>query len=264
MTSIHPTAVVSEKAKLASNVEIGPYCCVGENVELEEGVKIFSHVVLDGITKIGAGTEVYPFASLGMSPQDLKYQGETSSLIIGKNNKIREYVTMQPGTASGHMKTTIGDNGLFMAGIHVAHDCQIGNHVVMSNNATLGGHVTIGDHVVIGGLSAIHQFARVGHHAFIGAMAGINDDVIPYGMIMGRPAKLAGLNFVGMKRSGIEKTEIAKILKAYSQLFDPETGTFSERIDSVANQYMDQDQVIDIIEFINTDSDRNLCLPGKN
>src|ERR1700739_1226866 len=182
MPQIHPTAIVAPGAMLAEDVVIGPYCVVGDNAVLGPRVTLRSHVVVDGRTTIGEGTRVFPFASIGLEPQDLKYRGERSELVIGRNNTIREYVTMNPGTEGGGMVTRIGDDCLFMVGAHVAHDCQIGDHVIMANNATLGGHVTLGDYVVIGGLSAVHQFVRIGAHAMIGGMSGVENDVIPFGM----------------------------------------------------------------------------------
>ena len=197
MTDIHSTAIVDPKATLAGDVTIGPYSVVGENVVLGAGVRLMSHVVVDGHTQVGAGTVIYPFASIGLPPQDLKYGGEPSVLEIGVNNVIREHVTMNPGTEGGGMITRIGDNCLFMVASHVAHDCQLGDHVIMANNAALGGHVSVGEWAILGGLSAIHQYVRIGRHAIVGGMSGVEHDVIPYGSVMGDRARLAGLNLVG-------------------------------------------------------------------
>jgi UDP-N-acetylglucosamine acyltransferase len=196
MTNIHPTAVIDSGASIGKGVSIGPYCVVGPNVQLDDSVTLKAHVVVDGRTIVGAGTTIYPFASIGSEPQDLKYRGEPSVLIIGGNNTIREHVTMNPGTAEGGLRTVIGNNCLFMVGTHVAHDCVIGDHVVMANNATLGGHVRVGDRVVVGGLAAVHQFIRIGAYAVIGGTSGVESDVIPFGRVKGDRAYLAGLNLV--------------------------------------------------------------------
>src|SRR5574340_671035 len=179
MADIHSTAIVAAGARIAASAVIGPYCVIGGQVEIGEHVRLISHVVVDGITSIGEHTLVFPFASLGLRPQDLKYQGEASRLVIGKNNHIREQVTMNPGTEGGGMVTRVGDNGLFMVGAHVAHDCQVGDHVIFANNATLAGHVHVGDYAVLGGLSAVHQFVRIGRHVMVGGMTGVENDVIP-------------------------------------------------------------------------------------
>src|SRR3989440_11723229 len=194
MPQIHPTAIVAPGATLAEDVSIGPYCVIGEEVVLGAGVKLIAHVVVDGRTTIGEGTRLFPFASIGLEPQDLKYRGENSELVIGRNNTVREYVTMNPGTEGGGMVTRIGDGCLFMVGAHVAHDCQIGNHVVMANNATLGGHVVIEDYAVLGGLCAVHQYVRIGRHAMIGGVSGVERDVIPYGPGMGGRGRLCWLH----------------------------------------------------------------------
>ncbi|MBM3557877.1 MAG: acyl-ACP--UDP-N-acetylglucosamine O-acyltransferase, partial [Alphaproteobacteria bacterium] len=190
MSAIHPTAVIENGAKIAEGVEIGPFCHVGARVELGPQVKLKSHVVVAGRTRIGAGTVVFPFASIGHQPQDLKYAGEDSELVVGARCLIREHVTMNPGTKGGGMLTQVGDDCLFMAGAHVAHDCRIGNHVILVNHATLGGHVTIQDYAILGGLSAVHQFARIGKHAMVGGMTGVENDVIPYGSVIGNRAHL--------------------------------------------------------------------------
>jgi UDP-N-acetylglucosamine acyltransferase len=266
--NIHISAVVSEKAIIGENVLIGPYCIVGDNVSLGDNVILKSHVVIDGITEIGSNTEIFPFASIGLAPQDLKYNGEASKLIIGKNNKIREYVTLQPGTAGGGMITKIGDNCLFMASSHVAHDCKLGNNVIMANNATLGGHVEIGDFAVIGGLAAIHQFVRIGAYAMIGGMSGIERDVIPYGLALGERASLAGLNFVGMKRQGLASESMHAIRNAYKMLFNVRNNedNFEERLKKISSEYHENINVMEIVKFLDIDSSRAICQPknGNN
>ncbi|MEN8236798.1 MAG: acyl-ACP--UDP-N-acetylglucosamine O-acyltransferase [Pseudomonadota bacterium] len=259
--NIHPTAIISPDAEIGAGVQVGPYCCIGDNVILGDNVRLRSHVTVDGHTTIGEGTEIFPFASIGLPPQDLKYDGEHSTLTIGKYNRIREYVTMQPGTKGGGLKTTVGDHCLFMAGAHVAHDCHIGNRVNMANYATLSGHITVGNNVTIGGLAAVHQFVRIGNHAFIGGMAGISYDVIPYALVMGRPANLAGLNIVGMRRKGIPRDELEQILQAYDLIFDKEKGTLVERVEQAVQLHADQAKVKEILDFIQADSARNLCMP---
>lgn len=260
MTSIHPTAIVHEKAQLGDNVEIGAYSVVGAKVKLGNNVKLHSHVVVEGNTTIGDGTVIFPFASIGHIPQDLKFRGEESSLIIGKNNIIREHVTMNPGTIGDNLVTIVGDNCLFMMSSHVAHDCVVGNNVILANNATLAGHVKVGDHAIIGGLSAIHQFVRIGHHAMIGGMSGIENDVIPYGQAMGERATLSGLNLVGLKRGKFERQDINSLRKAYRLLFSSE-GTLQERLDDVSEMFKDNASVMDIVSFIRENSSRAICQP---
>jgi UDP-N-acetylglucosamine acyltransferase len=257
---IHPTAVVDPAAHIGKDVSIGPYCVVGPHVRLGDGVRLLSHVVVEGRTTIGSGTIIYPFASLGHRPQDLKFKGEPSTLEIGANNQIREHVTMNPGTEGGGMVTRIGDNGLFMMAAHVAHDCIIGNNVIMANNATLAGHVTIGDYVIVGGLSAVHQFVRIGNYAIIGGMSGVESDVIPFGLVKGERAHLAGLNMVGLERRGFNRDDIRALRSAYRMLFAPE-GTLAERLEETAAQYKGQAQVTRIVEFIRAASNRPLCQP---
>lgn len=257
---IHPTAIIEQGATLGANVRIGAYSVVGANVVLGDNVTLHSHVVVQGHTTIGAGTTIYPFASIGHPPQDLKYKGEPSRLIIGKNCTIREHVTMNPGTESGGMETVAGDNCLFMVGVHLAHDCRVGNNVIMANNATLGGHVVVGDHAVIGGLAAVHQFVRIGAHAVIGGMSGVDSDVIPFGRVKGERATLAGLNMVGLERRGFSKDQIRAIQKAVNTLFD-DTGTMDERIGTVAQDYANDTAVMDIISFAKGKTRFPLCAP---
>ena len=260
MTNVHPTALVEKGARLGRGVTVGPYCVVGPDVELGDQVALISHVVVAGRTKIGAGTRIYPFASIGHPPQDLKYKGEPSELVIGVNNVIREHVTMNPGTEGGGMITRVGDNCLFMVGAHVAHDCIIGNDVIMANNATLGGHVQVGDFAILGGLSAVHQFVRIGPHAMIGGMSGVENDIIPYGSAMGDRAHLSGLNIVGMKRRGFSRDDIHVLRTAYRLLFAQE-GTMSERVEDVESIYRDNEGVMDIVQFVRGSSQRAVCQP---
>jgi UDP-N-acetylglucosamine acyltransferase len=260
---IHPTAVIDPAASLGSGIFIGPYCVVGPRVKLGDGVRLIAHVVVDGHTTLGAGTIVYPFASLGQRPQDLKYKGEDSSLEIGSGNQIREHVTMNPGTEGGGMVTRVGDNCLFMVASHVAHDCQIGNHVILANNATLAGHVAVGDYAIIGGLSAVHQFVRIGEHAMIGGMSGVESDVIPYGMVKGDRAHLAGLNLVGLERRGFGRDDVRSLRSAYRMLFAPE-GTMAERLEEVARLYKDQEHIGSVVDFIRARANRALCQPKND
>jgi len=262
MTQIHPTAIVEPGARLAGTVAIGPYCHVGGEVVLYDGVTLHAHVVVAGRTTIGANTRIFPFASIGHQPQDLKYAGEPSQLVIGRDNVVREHVTMNPGTTGGGMVTRVGDRCLFMVGAHVAHDCQIGNNVVMVNNATLAGHVVIADFAIIGGLSAVHQFVRIGQHAMIGGMSGVERDVIPYGSVMGDRARLSGVNIIGMQRRGFSRDEIQAMRNAYQLLF-ADAGTLSERVEDLAARFGEVKPVRDIIDFIRADSSRAICQPGE-
>jgi UDP-N-acetylglucosamine acyltransferase len=260
MPQIHKTAVVAREATLAEDVVIGPYCVVGANVTLGPRVVLHSHVVVDGRTIIGEGSRLFPFASIGLEPQDLKYRGEKSELVIGRNNTIREYVTMNPGTEGGGMVTRIGNDCLFMVGAHIAHDCQIGDHVIMANNATLAGHVIVEDCAVLGGLSAVHQYVRIGRHAMIGGMSGVERDVIPYGQVMGDRARLCGLNIIGMQRRGFTREDIQALRNAYQFMFSSD-GTFSDRVTETAERFGGIGPVEDIIEFIRADSNRAICQP---
>ena len=264
MPQIHPTAIVAPGASLADNVIVGPYCMIGENVVLAAGVSVRSHAVVDGRTTVGEDTRIFPFASIGLEPQDLKYRGEASELVIGRNNRIREYVTMNPGTVGGGMVTRVGDNCLFMVGAHVAHDCQIGNDVIMANNATLGGHVIVDDYAILGGLAAVHQYVRIGKHAMIGGMSGVERDVIPYGQVMGDRARLCGLNIIGMQRRGFSREDIQGLRNAYHFLFSSD-GTLSDRVNETAERFTGIGPVDDIIDFIRADSSRAICQPkGSN
>lgn len=260
MTDIHPTAVVAPEANLGNGVSIGPYCVIGSDVSLGEGVRLHSHVVVGGRTAIGAETEIYPFASIGLQPQDLKYRGEASELIIGARNQIREHVTMNPGTEGGIMETRVGDDCLFMIASHVAHDCVIGDHVILANNATLGGHVEVGDYAIIGGLAGIHQFVRIGAHAMVGGMSGVEQDLIPYGSAMGERARLRGLNLVGLQRRNFSRDDIHTLRTAYRLMFAQE-GTLAERVDDVVNMYGENSPVMEIVEFIRAETSRAVLQP---
>jgi len=263
MANVHFGSVVEDGAQIGRDVEIGPFCFVGRNVVLGDDVKLHSHVVITGATQVGENTEIFPFASLGNIPQDLKFDGEASSLTIGKNNIIREHVTMSPGTKGGGLVTTVGNNCLFMVGSHVAHDCVVKDNVILANNATLAGHVLVEEFAVLGGLSAVHQFVRIGRHAMVGGMSGVEQDVIPYGSVLGNRARLAGLNIVGLKRRGFSRAEIAILRKAYRLLF-AEEGTISERLEDVTEMYTESQAVMDIVSFIREDSNRAICQPRSS
>ncbi len=261
--TIHRTAVIGDATRIGVGVEIGPYCVIGDDVQLGDNVTLKSHVVIDGCTEIGANTIIYPFSSIGLPPQDMKFKGEQSRLIIGERNTIREYVTINPGTEGGGLLTKIGNDCLIMVGAHIAHDCAIGNFVIMVNNATLGGHVVIGDYAIIGGLSAIHQFVRVGPHAMVGGMSGVENDVIPYGSTIGDRARLSGLNIVGLKRRNFSKEGIHQLRAAYRMLF-AEEGTLGERIEDVAGMFKEHSAVMDIVEFMRANSQRGLTQPKSD
>lgn len=261
-SNIHPTAIIEDGATISKSARIGPFCYVGSKVTLKDDVVLKTHVNIEGRTTLGEGTIVYPFASLGTAPQDLKYAGEDTALIIGKNNTIREHVTMNPGTEHGNMKTVVGDNCLFMMGSHVAHDCIIGNNVIMANNATLAGHVTVGDYVVLGGLSAVHQFIRIGNHAVIGGMSGVENDVIPYGRVKGDRAFLAGLNLIGLERRGFDRNQVKQLQRAFNQLFGNE-GTLEQRMEMVENDFSEDELVLSIVQFAKEKTRFPLCQPRK-
>ncbi len=260
MADLLPSSVISSKATLGKDVQIGPFCVVGPDVVLEESVVLHSHAVVEGRTRVGAGTEIFPFASIGHRPQDLKYAGEPSDLVIGANNTIREYVTMNPGTEGGGMVTRVGDGCLFMMGAHVAHDCQIGDRVIMANNATLAGHVVIEDDAIIGGLAAVHQFVRIGRRAMVGGMSGVEHDVIPFGLVMGERATLKGLNVVGLKRGGFSRDEIQSLQSAYDSIFAA-SGTVAERLRETERHFNENASVSELLSFIRSDSARALCKP---
>jgi len=260
MPNIHPSAVVETGAELAEDVTIGPFCHVGPKVRLGDRVTLVSHVAIGGITTVGAGTRIFPFASVGLAPQDLKYRGEPSSLEIGCDNIIRESVSINTGTEGGGMVTRIGDRNLFMLGSHIGHDCHVGNDTVFANNATLAGHITVGDFAFLGGLCAVHQFCRIGRHAMVGGMTGVERDVIPYGEVMGDRARLVGLNLIGMQRRGFGATELGAMRQAYAFLFGGE-GTFVERVEAAATRYAELKPMVEIIDFIRADSKRRFVQP---
>jgi UDP-N-acetylglucosamine acyltransferase len=259
-TVIHPMAVVEDGAKIGAGVKIGPFCTVGPEVELGDGCQLISHVALAGRTTVGPRTRIFPFASIGHIPQDLKYRGEPSTLTIGADCMIREGVTMNPGTEGGGLKTVIGDRCAFLANSHVGHDTRVGNDCILSNNVMLAGHVTVGDYVIFGGGSAVIQYARVGSHAFVGGMSGLENDLIPYGMATGNRAHLAGLNIIGLRRRGFTREQIHDIRRAYRLLFADE-GTLSERVEDVAEEFSTHPFVHEILDFIREGKDRSICTP---
>jgi UDP-N-acetylglucosamine acyltransferase len=259
-SEIHPTAIVEDGARISDGVRIGPYCHVGREATLGEGVELVSHVVVSGRTGIGARTRIFPFASIGHQPQDLKYHGEPSTLSIGADCLIREGVTMNPGTEGGGMETIVGDRCAFLANSHVGHDCRIGSNVVCSNNVMLAGHLTVGDYAGIGGGAAVIQFARVGAHSFLGGMSGLEHDLIPYGMAFGNRAHLSGLNIVGLQRRGFSREDIQSLRRAYRLLFADE-GTLVERTDDVEKEFNDHPIVTEIVAFIRARGKRGLCVP---
>lgn len=260
MTEIHPTALVAAGANIGAGVRIGAYSIVGEHVTLADGVVVEPHVVIGGHTEIGAGCHIFPFASVGQPPQDMKYKGEPSRLVIGAGTVMREHVTINPGTEAGGMLTSIGERCLILACAHVAHDCRIGNGVLLVNNVLLGGHVEIGDYAILGGGSAVHQFVRIGKNAFVGGLSGLGTDLIPYGMAVGNRANLAGLNIVGLKRHNVGREDIHTLRKAYRMLFADE-GTLLERVEDVAPTFEGNTLVQDVISFIRAGGDRSICTP---
>lgn len=259
---IHPTALVAEGAELADGVSVGPFCVVGPKVRLGRGTKLHSHVVIEGSTELGENNQVYPFAVLGGPPQHTAYKGEDTRLVIGDNNLIREHATMNLGTVNGGGVTRVGSDGLYMIESHVGHDCVVGDHVILTKQATLGGHCQIDDYVIVGGLAAVHQFTRVGRHAMIGGLAAVVKDVIPYGSVWGNHAHLEGLNLVGLKRRGFSRESINTLRAAYRLLFADE-GTFQERLDDTIETYSSSPEVMEIIDFIRADASRPLCLPER-
>ncbi len=256
---IHRSSVIDSNAKIGKNVKIGPFCYVGSNVEISDNVELLSNVHVDGNTKIGESTKIYPFASIGTDPQDLKYKGESTKIEIGKKNKIREYVTINPGTKGGSGLTKIGDNCLLMISSHIAHDCKVGNNVIIANNVPLGGHVIIEDHVVIGGNSAVQQFTRIGQMAMIGGMTGVLHDVIPYGLSVGNRNYLQGLNLIGLRRAKVENKDILGLSEAYKEIFA--TKNLSENMIKLNGKFNENPLVKNVIEFINKDKKRSICTP---
>ena len=256
---IHKTAIIDSKANISLKASIGAYSVIGPNVTIKDDVKIHAQVNIGGNTVIGKGTIIYPFASIGNDPQDLKYNGEETSLIIGSNNKIREYVTINPGTSGGGGQTKIGNNCLFMVSSHVAHDCFVGNNVILANNVPLGGHAHIEDNVVIGGNSAVQQYTRVGKMSMVGGMCGVVKDIIPYGMAFGNRCALQGLNLIGLRRKDIPNKEILSLSKAYKEIF--KTENLSENLANLDNKFKNNILVQDVVNFINKDKKRPICTP---
>jgi len=256
---IHKSSVIHSKAKIGKDVKIGPFCFIDSNVQINDGVELISNVHIEGTTKIGKKTKIFPFASIGSVPQDLKFLGETSSLEIGENNVIREYVTINPGTKGGGGKTIIGNNNLLMISSHVAHDCLIGNNVVIANNVPLGGHVIIEDSVIIGGNSAVQQFTRIGRLAMIGGMTGVLKDVIPFGLSFGNRNYLRGINLIGLKRKKYENKKIMELDAAFKKIFSSKN--LHENLSKINGEYKENELVIEVINFIAKDKKRPICTP---
>lgn len=258
---IHKSSIVHNKAKISPDVEIGPFCSIGENVNIEEKCKLHSHINIQGDVTIGANTEIFPFASIGTVPQDLKYKGEETKVKIGSSCKIREYVTINKGTKGGGSVTMIGNNCLMMIGTHIAHDCIIGNNVIFANHSTLAGHVILKDNVVVGALSAIHQFSKVGEGAMIGGMSGVTADVVPYSTVVGNRAKLSGLNILGLKRRNIKKNEISELRKVYKYIFHSNEDTLRKRVINMKKKKFKEKTIQIFLEFLSEDSNRSFTLP---
>lgn len=259
---IHSSSVVAMGARLGAGVKVGPFCTVGDHVELDQGVELVSHVSLSGRTRIGARTKVYPFAALGHPPQDLKYRGEDSTLVIGEDCIIREGVTANPGTAGGGMETVIGDRCVLLAQAHVGHDSRIGDEVILSNNVMIAGHVRIGDCAILSGGVAVHQFARIGAHAFVGGVTGLEGDLVPFGLAFGNRAHLAGLNLVGLRRRNFSRETIANLQAAYRLLFEGD-GQLAARIDEVERALGADPNVAHLVAFLREGGDRPLCRPRR-
>ena len=259
---IHKSSVIDPKANMSKNVKVGPFCYIGPNVSLDEDVELVSNVHIEGNTKIGKSTRIFPFASIGTQPQDLKFKGEKNSVEIGENNLIREYVTINPGTEGGGSKTVIGNNCLFMISSHIAHDCKIGNNVVIANNVPLGGHVTIEDSVVIGGNSAVQQFTRIGRLAMIGGMTGVLKDVIPFGLSFGNRNYLKGLNIIGLRRNNYSNKTIIQLGEAYKKIFSSKN--LHINLNKINGEYKNNKLVNEIKEFIYKDKKRPICTPLEN
>ena len=256
---IHNTAIIDSQAKIHKNVKVGPYSVIGANVEIEENTEIQSHVSILGNTKIGKNNKIYPFASIGNDPQDLKFQGEETKLEIGNENKIREYVTINPGTNGGGGITKVGNNCLFMVSAHIAHDCFVGDNVILANSVPLGGHASIEDNVIIGGNSAVQQFTRVGKFAMIGGMCGVVRDIIPYGIAHGNRSKLQGLNLIGLRRKNIPNQDIMILSEAYKEIFKNENLT--ENLNNLKVELKEHDLVREVLNFIEKDKKRPICTP---
>ncbi len=256
---IHPTAIVDKNSKISKNVEIGPYCIIGSDVEIGSNSKLHSHISIKGRTKIGKNNEIFPFVSIGTPPQDLKYKGEKNSIIIGDNNKLREYVNINPGTLQGGTITKLGNNNLLMVYCHIAHDCNIGNGIVLANNVQVGGHVKIEDNAIVGGSCAIHQFSRIGKLAMVGGMTGVLSDVIPFSLSLGNRNNLVGLNLIGLRRAKISNDDIKILQKSYKVIFSNQN--FRSNIDNLNTDLKNNKYVKIIIDFINSDKKRPISLP---
>jgi len=256
---VDKNSIIHKNAKISNSADIGPYVVIGPNVEIRNKVKNHSHVNISGNTIIGEGTNIFPFASIGNDPQDLKFKGENTKLEIGKNNTIREYVTINPGTEGGGGLTKIGDNCLFMISSHVAHDCNVGNNVIIANNVPLGGHVAIEDNVVIGGNSAVQQFTRIGKLAMIGGMTGVLHDVIPYGLSIGNRNYLQGLNLIGLRRANFDNKDILGLIEAYKEIFS--TKNLTDNLSKLNGEFKENPLVKNVIEFITKDKKRSICTP---
>ena len=254
---IHSSAIISNKAKIDNTAVIGPYCIVGDDVVIGGDTELISHVVISGNTKIGENNKFFPFSSIGLAPQDKKYQGEHSELIIGNNNVIRENVTISPGTKDGGMNTTIEDNCLIMVGSHIAHDCQISSNVILVNNSALGGHVVVKENAIIGGNSAIHQFVNIGKYAMIGGMSGVENNIIPYGLYMGIRSDLRGLNLIGLKRKGLTNSSISKINIIVKKIFNSDH-SIENNIDNISDQDKKITEIKEIISFISSNLKRGI------
>ena len=255
--AIHRTALIDPSAEIGRGVRIGPLCTVGPDVVLEDGVELVSHVVVDGHTRIGAGAVLFPFCTVGLAPQDMKYKGQPTRCEIGARTQIREHCTIHRGTATGRGVTTVGADCLLMAVAHVAHDCRLGDHVIVANNVVMGGHVTIGEHAVIGGAAAIHQFVRIGRAAMVCGVSGVGADVIPFGSVFGNRACLTGLNVVGLRRRGFEKSAILSLRAAFRTLFKSE-GVFAQRLAETRATFGHDPLVAEVLEFIDGESHRGL------
>ena len=262
MQTIHPTAIIDAAAQLGSGVTIGAYSVVGSHVTLGDGVKLHSHVVIDGYTNVGAGCEVWPFAVLGATPQHTRYNGEPSELHIGSNCVIREHVTMHPGTAIGAMQTIVGNNGLFFAGAHVAHDCVVGDHVIFANNAALGGHVKIGDHATLGGFAAVQQWCRVGAHSMVGAHSLVDADIIPFCIAAGNRAKLSGVNVIGLERRGFSPATVTALRELFRLLIRG-SGLFAARLEGVRQKFTGQVEFDLLFDFIDNAGRNGICQSYK-
>lgn len=262
MPEIHRAAIVADGAQIGHNVGIGAFCVIGPEVKIEDGAILHEHVVVEGKTRIGAGTEIFPFAVVGGPPQDTSYRGEETAVEIGSNCIIREHATVHRGTARGRQLTRIGNDCMLMVGAHVAHDCEIGNNVILVNNVSLGGHVFVGDHAIFGGLAGAQQRSRIGQHTFIGALTIVVTDVIPFATAIGPRAELAGLNVVGLKRRGFDRPTIHALRAAYQAIFSGE-GTLSSRVDTVAVDFADVPAVMTIVDFIRASGDQPLCKPRE-